>query len=399
MSISDINRKVDSLGQAWEQFKDINDRRLNEIEKKGASDPLTETHLNNINQTLDNYKDRIHQMETAMARPGLGLKNSTVMTSAEYEHKHAFCEYLRKGVDNNLAGLEKKALSVGSDADGGYLVTPHLSEQIVKYVFETSPMRQISNVTEISTDSLDVIQDEEEFASSWTTETGSVSDSNNAQINKKSITVHELYAMPKATQKLIDDASVDIEAWIAEKLAQAFGRKENAAFINGTGSGQPKGVLQYTAGTSSGEIEQIVSGDDADVTSDSLVQLYYSLKEEYAINATFLMNRATAQQVRLLKEGTTGQYLWQPGLASGAADTLLGVPVMQAADMPVPASDSLSVAVGDFSRAYQIVDRTGIRILRDPFTDKPFVKFYSTKRVGGEVVNFEAIKLLKLAAS
>jgi len=228
-------------------------------------------------------------------------------------------------------------------------------------------------------------------------ESASRTDTNTPQINKKSISVHEIYAQPKATQKLIDDSAIDIESWIAEKVADIFSSTENSAFISGNGSGKPKGILAYTAGTAFGEIEQVDSEEDGVVTADSIVKLYYALKDEYAKNATFLMNRATVQAVRLLKESTTDQYLWQPGLAAGSPDTLLGVPVKQASDMPVPAADSLSIALGDFSRGYKIVDRVGMRILRDPFTDKPFVKFYTTKRVGGEVVNFEAIKLLKLA--
>ena len=231
----------------------------------------------------------------------------------------------------------------------------------------------------------------------WTTETGAVSDTTTATIYKESIPTFELYAQPKATQRLIDDSAIDIEAWIAEKVADIFSRTENTAFISGNGTSQPKGILSYAAGTSWGQIQQISSGTSAAVTVTGLINLYYSLADEYARNSTFLMNRATVQAVRLLKDATSGQYLWQPSLAAGSPDTLMGLPVVQASDMPVPAASSLSIAVGDFKRAYKIVDRLGIRILRDPFTDKPFVKFYTTKRVGGEVVDTNAIKLLKLA--
>ncbi|MCI5123364.1 MAG: phage major capsid protein, partial [Candidatus Electrothrix sp. AR5] len=180
--------------------------------------------------------------------------------------------------------------------------------------------------------------------------------------------------------------------------ADKFARLEATAFISGNGTSQPKGILSYTSGTSWGQIEQISSGTDAVITADSIVKLYFALKSEYAANASFMMNRSSVQAVRLLKEATTNQYLWQPSLVQNTLDTLMGIPVVEAKDMPVPASDSLSVAVADFKRAYTIVDRLGIRILRDPFTAKPFVQFYATKRVGGEVVNTEAVKLLKLAA-
>lgn len=398
MSISRISKRVESLGSAWEEFKHVNDRRLSEIEKKGSADAVTVDHLNRINHALDGYKSRLDTVETAMSRPATGMEYAAG-NPEKTEHRSAFCKYLRKGIDSDLNFLEKKALSVGTDADGGYLVTPYMSETIAKVVFDSSPMRQLASVQTISTDSMEVIQDTEEAAANWTTETGSVSDTTTPQIAQKVINTFELYAQPKATQKLIDDSSVDIEQWLTEKITSMFSRKENTAFISGNGTSQPKGILSYTAGTSNDEIEQIVSGSAGAVTSDSLVQLFYALKEDYATNATFLMNRSVVQAVRLLKESTTDQYMWQPGLAAGAPDTLMGVPVMQAADMPAAATDSLSVAVGDFRRAYQIVDRIGTRILRDPFTEKPFVKFYATKRVGGEVVVSDAIKLLKLSAS
>jgi len=395
---------VEKLGSAWEEFKSVNDRRLEEVEKKGSADVLTINQLNKISDVIDSQKSRIDQLETAFKRPataggfeGLSYKSS-VNNETAIEHKEAFVNYVRKGVEADLAFLEKKALSVGSDADGGFLVTPQMSKTISKYVFETSPMRKLASVATVSTDSLEIIEDSDEAGASWSSaEAASVSDSTTPDINKIIITAHELVAQPKATQKLIDDSSIDVEAWLTEKLTEVFSRKENAAFIGGTGSGQPKGILAYAAGTSAGQIEQIDSGSDGAVTADSLINLFYSLKDEYATNATFLMNRATAQAVRLLKDSTTDQYIWQPSLQAGSPDTLMGVPVQACADMPAPASDALAIAVGDFRRAYQIVDRAGIRILRDPYTEKPFVKFYTTKRVGGSVINFDAVKLLKLA--
>jgi HK97 family phage major capsid protein len=335
-------------------------------------------------------------IETAVSRPGKAVEMAAAHTVGS-EYKNAFCNYLRKGMDAGLEAFEGKALSVGSDPDGGYLVTPTMTDKIIQTVKETSPLRSIASVEVISTDSLEIIEDTEDAAAGWTTETGTVSDTTTPQIGKKTISVHELYAQPKATQKLVDDSAIDIESWLATKVADIFSRNENTAFVSGSGTGQPKGFLTYPAGTAWGQIEQINSGTDATVTADGLVQLYYGLKEGYAQRATFLMNRSVLQAVRLLKESTTDQYLWQPGLASGTPDTLLGVPVVQAADMPVAASGSLSVACGDFEAGYQIVDRVGIRVLRDPFTDKPFVKFYTTKRVGGDVINYEAIKLLKLS--
>jgi HK97 family phage major capsid protein len=290
-----------------------------------------------------------------------------------------------------------KALSITSDPDGGYLVSPAMSDQMTTIIFETSPIRQLASVQTISTDSLDVLDDKDQAAGNWTGETQPRADTNTPQLGKRNIPVHELSARPKITQKLIDDAAVDVEAWLSQKVADIFARKQNTAFVSGSGSNQPRGFLTYAAGTSWGQIEQVNSGTAGEVTPSGLIALYYSLKSEYARNATFLMNRSVVQKVRELKDGT-GQYLWQPGLQAGQPDLLLGAPVMMASDMPAAGAGTLSVALGDFRRGYQIVDRAGIRTLRDPFTEKPFVLFYSTVRTGGDVLNFEAIKLLKLSS-
>lgn len=400
MSISEITDRVTALGHAWEQFKHINDGRLREIERKGHADPLYMEHLNTISSSLDNYKHRLDQIETAYNRPDGDYehKESKVGTKTDGEYNKAFRNYLRKGMDAGLEALQTKTLSVGSDPDGGYLVTPTMSSKIVQAIFETSPMRQLASVETISSDALELIDDHDQAAAGWTSETGAISDTTTPTLAKRNIPTHELYAQPKATQKLVDDSAIDIENWLATKIADIFSRKENTAFVSGNGIGQPRGILNYAAGTTWGKIEQINSGTNGQVTADALITLFYSLKDAYSKRASFFMNRTVIQSVRLLKETSTNQYLWQPGLAAGAPDTLMGVPVYMAADMPVAATNSLSVAVGDFQAAYQIVDRRGIRILRDPFTEKPFVKFYATKRVGGDVINFEAIKLMKLSA-
>lgn len=206
--------------------------------------------------------------------------------------------------------------------------------------------------------------------------------------------VHELYAQPKATQKLIDDSAIDIEKWLTDKLSKQFSAMENHSFINGDGKGKPRGILDYVNGKEFGKIEQIDALSTLDASA--IIQLYFSLKSEYAANASFLMHRSTLQAIRSLKSSETGQYLWNPSLALNNPDTILGVPVYETNDMPQFAKGALAIALGDFKRAYKIVDRAGIKLLRDPFTDKPFVKFYTTKRVGGDVINTEALKLLKI---
>lgn len=398
MSMQEMTDRVHSLGNAWEEFKQVNDARLGELERKGYADPLYSEHLQKISHALDNHKRRIDQIETAHARPGRDM--AAPFAAAPSEYKAAFDNYLRKGMDAGLEQLQLKALSAGSDANGGYLVPNEMGATIVRIINESSPMRQLASVETISSDSLDLIEDTTDVGATWGDETSdrTSTDSTTPTIGRNTIDTFEMYTQPKATQKLIDDAAIDIEQWIAEKVADKFARLEATAFISGNGTTAPKGILTYTAGSSFGQVEQVNSGTDGAVTADGLINLYYALKDEYAKRSTFLMHRTTAQAVRLLKESTTNQYLWQPGLTAGTPDTLLGVPVVLATDMPVAANNALSVALGDFKRAYMVVDRVGIRTLRDPYTAKPFVKFYTTKRVGGKVVNTEALKLLKLAA-
>ncbi len=397
MTIQEMTDRVHSLGNAWEQFKHVNDARLGELERKGYADPLYNEHLTKISDALDQHKRRMDQMETVNGRPGREM--GAPYASAPSEYKAAFDSYLRKGMDAQLEQLQTKALSVGSDSNGGYLVPNEMSATITRIVNESSPMRLLASVETISSDSLDLIEDTTDVDAVWGDETTdrSATDSTTPTIGRNTIDTFEMYTQPKATQKLIDDAAIDLEQWIAEKVGDKFARLEATAFISGNGTTAPKGILSYAAGTSFGQIQQVASGTSTVVTADSLIALYYALKDEYSKRAKFLMHRNTVQAVRLLKETTTNQYLWQPGLAAGTPDTLLGVPVVLAADMPVPAASSLSVALGDFKRAYMVVDRVGIRTLRDPYTAKPFVKFYTTKRVGGKVVNSEAVKLLKLA--
>lgn len=376
--------KEETIGQIatnWEDFQKQLAVRDLEIRKKGSADPLTEQNIQRLNHEMS-------ELKAALNRPVSETK------AEDIEHKTAFCAYLRKGIDTNLSSIEKKSLSVLSDTDGGFLVTPAMADNIAKRVEEFSPIRKIANVTEISSDALEIIVDKDEASAGWTLETDVRSETSSPTISKKVIQVHELYAQPKATQKLIDDASIDIENWLAEKIVDVFSRKENAAFVTGDGVGKPKGILSY----SELEIEQILSGVNGNVTTDGIFNLFYSLKENYAVKGKFLMSRSVVQAVRMLKDTTNGKYLWQPSLTAGTPDTLLGAEVVMCPDMPIIGNGALAIAFGDFKSAYQIVDRQGVRILRDPFTEKPFVKFYTTKRVGGDVVNFSAIKLLKLSA-
>jgi HK97 family phage major capsid protein len=256
----------------------------------------------------------------------------------------------------------------------------------------------------IGTDALEGLFDLERAGAVWVGETGARTQTSTPNLGKWRIPVHELSAMPAATQKILDDAAINLETWLADKVALEFALSENAAFVNGNGVDKPRGFLTYGAGTTlPGTIQQLPTGVSAAFAAapnggDALIDALYSLKAPYRANATWFMNRATTKMVRKLKD-SDGAYLWSPGIAAGQPATVLGYPVAAFEDMPDPATDSLSIAVGDMRAAYQIVDRMGLRVLRDPYTAKPFVLFYTTKRTGGDVVNFEALKLIEFTAA
>lgn len=420
---------VDALQAGFEEFKKANDERLAQIEKKGSADVVTEAKLAKIEADLEKAQricdeavlaakrqsrvvtdergevvdlDRKAQEWASMNARRRGSVVGSFGAADMDGYKAAFDTFLRKGEE--VMGVdERKALSVGSDPDGGYVVNPDLSGRIVMKVFESSPMRAYASVQVISTDALEGLFDLNEASSGWVGETDSRAETNTPQLGKWRIPAHELYAKPKATQKLLDDASINMEAWLASKVSEKFARDEANAFVVGNGVNKPRGFLTYASGTTlPGTIEQFPSGVNGALAAtpdggDVLINALYGLKQQYRANATWFMNRASTKLVRKAKD-SNGSYIWVPGIAAGQPASLLGYPVASFEDMPDPTTNSLSIAVGDMREAYQIVDRLGIRTLRDPYSAKPYVEFYTTKRVGGDVVNFEAIKLIKLGS-
>lgn len=427
--MTDIKEVVEGLGRTFEQFKIKNDERLAQIEKNGKADPLLEEQVNKMSaklSELDELKGRIEQAETAAARKSFGAdsgegdaleqkaqafaklcaKNRGVMPE-EFgakdlaAYKSSFREFMRKGDFMSLDA--QKALSVGTDPDGGYTVDPDTTGRIVAKVFETSPMRQVASVQTISTDALEGLFDLNEASASWVGETGSRAETNTPELGRWRIPVHEIYAFPFATQKVLDDSMVDLESWLSAKVSDKFARTENAAFVNGDGVNKPRGFLTYASGTTlPGQIERKTTGVNGGFATDGtggdcLMDLIYATKQAYRSGARFFMNRTTLNEVRQIKD-SNGMYIWQPGIAATQPATLLGFPILEFEDMPNPATDSLSVAFGNMAEAYQIVDRQGVRVIRDNLTNKPYVGFYTVKRTGGDVVNFEAIKLLEFTA-
>jgi len=443
---TELKSTIENIGRAHTEFMAECDKLY--AKKDGVAgavkSAMAELKIENLSQAIDDLtgkkedlekrlkadKDRIDELEKKINRPGFtsdedkleakaisdfnvqakaiardrGLPQPADASPEQYRaYKSGMQKMLRQG-DKALTDEERKAMSVGVDPDGGYFVTPDMSGRVVTRLFDLSPIRQIANVQAISSDRLEGIEDINEADAGWVGETGTRSDTNTPQVGKYEIPVHEMYAQPKATQKLLDDSSVDIEGWLSGKVTDKFARVEGAAFIVGNGIAKPRGFTTYTTAATAdasrtwGELEHVATGVNADFAAtnpaDHLFDLEAAFKPGYLAGASWVTRRSVIVKVRKFK-GSDNNYLWQPGLQAGKPSTLIGYPVVMAEDMPALAEDSLSMALGDFKLGYQIVDRLGIRILRDPFTDKPYVKFYTIKRTGGAVVHFECIKFIK----
>lgn len=393
MNTLEINEKLEKLENTWEHFKQVNNERLLQLEKKSSVDPLTEIKLEKLNDAIEEQKSKIDELEIAMSRPYSSIEE--YKSNDDIQYKSAFNNYLKKGIEEQLANIEvKRDLTTAIDTStsyGGYLLTPNIQKMVYDKIDDLCIMRKICSVQTISSSSLEVI-DSSGMTPSWIGETGAVNDTDTSIFSKKTINTHDLIAQPKVSQKLLDDAAIDLEEWLANRLSIDFAGAEENAFINGTGdsANQPKGILSYV-GESEG-IEAVTSTNSTlSFDENDILDLYYSLGDKYVNNASFLLPRTAMKQIRMLKDATSGQYLWNPALLTGTTDTLLGCPIYQSSYMPAVGKGTKSIIFGNFSY-YQIVDRIGIRILRDPFTSKPYIRFYTTKRVGGDVINTDAFK-------
>ncbi len=430
-NISDIKNLIEEQGRVWEEFKQANDQQIKEL-KTGKADVLLSDKVDRLSGAIDQLQAQKDDMEKKLNRPNFGRqaddaeeknlayfnneRKAAAISSSRPQpadididqyraYKKAFGNFMRKGAEH-YDDIERKAMNVGSDTEGGYLVPADISGRIISKLYELSPIRQIASVQMISSDALEGIEDLNEADAGWVGETSTRPETNTPNVGKWRIPVEEMYAQPKATQKLLDDAGVDIENWLAMKVADKMARLEGAAFITGNGIGKPRGFATYTTAATAdatrawGQLEHVATGVAGDFAasnpSDILLDLIMAFKSANLNNANWVTRRTIIAKIRKFKEATTNAYMWQPGLQVGQPPELLGYPVVMAEDMPALASGSLSLALGNF-KAYQIVDRFGIRMLRDPFTDKPYVKFYSTKRTGGAVLDFEAIKFIKFS--
>lgn len=354
-----------------------------------------------IQTRINNQEERLTMLDRktlTAARPVLAAQGDL-----DAPHKKAFEAYVRSGDDDGLRGLslEGKALNTAVASDGGYLVDPETAANIASVLASTASIRAIANVVNVEATSYDVLIDHGDVGTGWATETGSVTETSTPTIERVTIPLHEL-ALPKASQRLLDDSAFDIEAWLAGRIADKFARAEADAFINGDGIDKPTGFLTHPTVANDvwawGSLGYVASGVSADFDADNIVDLVYALDAEYRAGASFVMNSKTAGTVRKMKD-LDGRFLWSDGLAAGEPARLMGYPVLIAEDMPDIGADTTPLAFGNFAAGYTVAERPDTRILRDPFSAKPHVLFYATKRVGGDVSDFAAIKLLKLSVS
>jgi HK97 family phage major capsid protein len=362
------------------------------------------TFKTDIEANLEQQKEHLTMLERKTVR-GARPTLSTAAGELDAPHKKAIGAYLRSGDEMGLRSLEieAKALNTAVASEGGYLVDPQTAEMIQSVLRSTASIRAIANVVTVDATSYDVIIDTTEAGAGWATESTSITETATPIVERISIALHELSALPKASQRLLEDSAFDVEGWLAGRIAEKFARAEAAAFVAGDGIDKPKGFLAHDAVAEGsqiwGELGYITTGVSGDIgDGEPLVELVYALGARYRANGTFVMNSKTAGTVRKLKD-LEGRFLWSDGLAAAEPARLLGYPVLIAEDMPDISANSVSVAFGDFRAGYTIAERPDLRILRDPYSAKPHVLFYATKRVGGDVVDFEAIKLLKFGLS
>jgi len=399
------------LQRTFEAFKTEHEEELKGI-KANFADVVKTEKVDRINADITKLQKALDETNAMLAAIKVGGAGDDKPLSAEKrEHAKAFNQFFRRGVDANLRDLEvKAALRTDSDPDGGY-VTPEEMETTIDRVLGTvSVMRQIARVMSISAGVYKKLVNQGGATGGWVGERESRPETNTPTLSELAFNAMEIYANPAATQTLLDDARVDIAAWLADEVSITFAEMEGAAFITGSGVNRPRGLLSYdtvaNASYTWGKLGYVATGEAADwaTTSttvsraDALINLYYALKPGYRNGASWLMSDAVMAAVRKFKD-PDGAFLWAPPTAAAEMSTVLGKPVYNDDNMQAVGANAYPIAFGNFQRGYLIVDRMGVRVLRDPFTNKPYVHFYTTKRVGGGVQNFEAIKLLKIAAS
>ena len=401
----DIKNAIQDLGQTFNEFKKVNDERLEQIEK-GESSAYNEEKLAKLEAKLDSYeemnqkltiaeqnaeqiKEQVSKIETMVTRPDSGFESKQVD-----EYLNAFDKYCRKGMEG-LDSMEKKALTVSNDTTGGYLAPPEYVRELLKTITEISPIRSIARVRTTGQRSIQIPKRDGQFAAQWVSESGTRSETTGYTVGLEELPAHEMYALVDISEQDLEDTVFDLEAEMQSEFAEQFAKAEGAAFVSGNSVGKPHGFMDHSG------VGHVDSGTADAVTADGLISLVHNIKSDYTRNGSFVFNRATLASIRKLKD-TAGQYVFQTGMMLGGnmVNTILGHPYVEATDMPSEGANTFPVAFGDFRRAYMIVDRVNLAVLRDPFTQATTgnVRYIARKRVGGQVVQAEAINKLKCSA-
>jgi len=396
MSFEELKKSIDDLGRANAEFRRENDARLKQIEAKGTADPLLEEKVNKAVAEvgeLAKLKAKLEELITKGGRPGKGADEGA-------EHTKAFGRFLRSGRTDEIEALNLKAVSVGSDPDGGWGVPQELDKMISQVEQDATPMRQECTVLTVSSESYEKLIGQHGISSGWVGEAAARPETNSPTLAKVRPSFGEIYANPAVTQKALDDVMFNVEGWLADEVGAEFALQENDAFVNGTGVNKPKGILAYTIAASPtfGQLALVKSGSSGVFIADKLFDVVHTLKKGYRAGAKWMMPTLALSALRKLKGSTNDHYLFQESLRTGEPATLLGYPIVENEDVPAVAASSYSAIFGNFKRGYMIADVQATRVLRDPFTNKPFVMFYSTKRVGGGLADSNALVVHQLAA-
>lgn len=397
VELKDVQEVAEALGKKFDEFKGANDKRVDALEaEKGKLAGQVET-LNGKLTELDALKSELEKELAGIKRPGGNVDK------AVSEHKAAFMQFVRKGKDDGLGELQAKALQTTVEADGGYAVPEELDRAILDLLRDESPMRQVCSQITVSTPDYKKLVNLGGAGSGWVGETAARPATGTPTLAQIAAVMGEIYANPQATQTSLDDMFFDAEAWLNAEVAREFSEQEGLAFLTGNGTNKPKGLLAYTMALTAddvrafGTIQNVKSGTAGDFDADDLVKLVYTLRKGHRAGASWMLPNMTLFKIRTMKD-LEGNYIWRPGIEAGQPSSLLGYGVTENEDMPAVAADANAVLFGDFRRAYTIVDRIGTRVLRDPYTNKPNVGFYTTKRVGGMLTDSNAVKVLTLSA-
>lgn len=393
---SDPKALITQLAAAFEAFKETHNQQV----ASKVDDTLFNTKLDAINATMSNLEEALDQQAKLIAASRLGAGAPGDMEPTDPEYLNAFKLFMRKG--EAAGGEVMAAMTVGTSTEGGYLAPVEWDRTITNKLKQRSPIRENAQVISISGNGFSRVYNDGVIGSGWVGETAARPATTTPGLTSLTFNTGELYANPAITQQALDDVALDLEEWLASQVDGEFAIQENIAFLSGNGTNKPIGILNYVTGGANaathpfGAITGITAAGATAVTSDEIVDLVYSLPSERNGNAKFFLNRSSLAKLRKLKDGQ-GNYLWQPTYVAGQPSTLQGYPVIEVPGMPNMTTGLVSILFGDMEMTYLVIDRVGIRVLRDPFTNKPYVHFYTTKRVGGGVQNPEYMRFLKQA--